>query len=83
MARYYGGICINHTVLKRISSKKIFRTVVPRSGGVKNRVATALFKTRESSNVCCHAKFVYPCPHPNPSLAAQAMLVPLGEGLIR
>ena len=28
MARYYGGICINHTVLKRISSKKIFRTVV-------------------------------------------------------
>ena len=29
MARYYGGICINHTVLKRISSKKIFRTVVP------------------------------------------------------
>ena len=54
-----------------------------RRGGVKSRLATALFKTRESSNVCCHAKFVYPCPHPNPSLAAQAMLVPLGEGLIR
>ena len=33
MARYYGGICINHTVLKRISSKKIFRTVVPLCGG--------------------------------------------------
>ena len=49
-----------------------------RGGGVKSRVATALFKTRESSNVCCHAKFVYPCPHPNPSLAAQAMLVPVG-----
>ena len=32
MARYYGGICINHTVLKRISSKKIFRTVVLQSG---------------------------------------------------
>ena len=32
MARYYGGICINHTVLKRISSKKIFRTVVPLAG---------------------------------------------------
>ena len=50
MARYYGGICINHTVLKRISSKKIFRTVVLRSGGgagggCENRVATA-FKTK-------------------------------------
>ena len=32
MARYYGGICINHAVLKRISSKKIFRTVVPPPG---------------------------------------------------
>lgn len=32
MARYYGGICINHAVLKRISSKKIFRTVVPVGG---------------------------------------------------
>ena len=32
MARYYGGICINHTVLKRISSKKIFRTVVRFAG---------------------------------------------------
>ena len=40
MARYYGGICINHTVLKRISSKKIFRTVVPHRRGGKFELQT-------------------------------------------
>ena len=36
-------------------------------GDMKIRAATALFKTNSPSNVCGHAKFVYPCPHLNPS----------------